>query len=715
MLTEIYIENYKVDINADLEALLTFAIDDVKDFASRNTSFSKTIVLPGTARNNAIFGNVFSINQSGQYDATKTNINYNYNVAKSAYCIIFQGNIQVFKGIIRIMEIIIDNDIIEYECAVFGELGSLISRIGANKLEDLDFSEHDHVWSVANVAASWDNAQSGSGYYYPLIDYGTYSDDKHNWQYGTFKPAIFVKEYIDKIFAAAGYTYNSALFNSTRFKSLIIPQNKKTLFKSTSQLVNATNTADFTILNLASTNSTDVTFNQLSLGNFTQIGNSNFTYFGDNQVTATLQFRSYGYTNVQFSNTGNHNFTLKFTIYKNNTIIDQYSGGYGGLQTINLPYFYQYKGDVTFNKNDVLRVQISITVPGQQGSFTGNFTATGSQTFLSVTTASNQLVPANLGDKLNVNSNLPSNILQKDFLSSIVKLFNLYLYEDKFDKNILNIAPYIDFYSSDPATAIDWTYKLDRSQPISIKPMSELNSRYYEFKFKEDSDYYNELYKKRYNLPYGSYLFDTEFEFANEKNSAELIFSPTPLVGYDGEDKIYSTIYKRTDANIQHSSSDGSFITGNVEERIDSNIRILQAKKITTGIGSWDIVDTFGNALGSYTAFPYAGHFDDPIHPTNDLNFSVPKEFFYQISTGAFNVNQFNVYWLPYMYEIIDQDSRMLTATFRLNEQDINALDFSKLIWIDGVLFRLNKISDYNAAERDKCKVELLKVIELKY
>jgi hypothetical protein len=67
------------------------------------------------------------------------------------------------------------------------------------------------------------------------------------------------------------------------------------------------------------------------------------------------------------------------------------------------------------------------------------------------------------------------------------------------------------------------------------------------------------------------------------------------------------------------------------------------------------------------------------------------------------------------MYEIIDKDSKLLTATFRLNEQDINQLDFSKLIYIDGILYRLSKIIDYNASERDVCKVELLKVMQLTY
>jgi hypothetical protein len=713
MITEIYIENYKLDVSADLDALLTFAIDDVKDFASRNTSFSKTITLPGTARNNAVFGNVFDIIQSGQYDSTQANVNFNYNVAKSASCIIFQGNIQIFKGVIRIMEIILDNESIEYDCAVFGELGGFISKMGALKLEDLDFSAYDHNWSIANIVGSWENASAGQGYYYPLIDYGTYSDDKHDWQYGTFKPALFAKEYIDKIFAKAGYSYNCALFNTSRFKSLIIPQNKKTLFKSTSFLINANNTADYTLINLNDTDRENVTFNTLTLGNFTQAAGV-FTYTGANPITATLNFSIYGYANLHFNTGTTHNYSIIVTIYKNTTIIDRKTYSYGGYKDISLPYRYTYTGDVSFATNDELSVEVHIVIPSSNGTYYNSNVTAFNNTYLTLIASSNVLAPANYGDTLNMNSNLPSNILQKDFIASMIKMFNLYIFEDKFNQNVLNISPYVDFFDANPLNAIDWTYKLDRSKPISIKPMSELTSRYYEFKFKEDTDYWNDLYKKRYNLPYGSYLFDTQFEFANASNTVELIFSPTPLVGYLNEDKVYSTIYKRTDSNISHATDGGAFVTGKVEEKIDSNIRILIAKKVT-GVASWNIIESNGNVLGTYTNYPYAGHFDDPDAPANDLNFSIPKELFFTITSGAFNVNQFNVYWLPYMYEIIDQDSRLLTATFRLNEQDINLLDFSKLIYVDGSLFRLNRIVDYNAATRDVCKVELLKVINTKY
>jgi hypothetical protein len=97
------------------------------------------------------------------------------------------------------------------------------------------------------------------------------------------------------------------------------------------------------------------------------------------------------------------------------------------------------------------------------------------------------------------------------------------------------------------------------------------------------------------------------------------------------------------------------------------------------------------------------------------LNFGVPKELFFTLVSGALNVNQFNVYWSSYMAEITDKDSKLLTATVKLKFSDIYNLDFSKLKWIDGSLFRLNKVIDFNATQEDTCKVELLKIINRIY
>jgi len=118
-MTEVFIEGLKADATQGISSLLTLALDDLKDFGARNTSFSKTIVLPGTARNNKLFGSIFDVTSGNPYDETEPNININFNAAKKARCMIFQDSAQAFKGDIRMTGIVIDAGVIEYEVVVF--------------------------------------------------------------------------------------------------------------------------------------------------------------------------------------------------------------------------------------------------------------------------------------------------------------------------------------------------------------------------------------------------------------------------------------------------------------------------------------------------------------------------------------------------------------------------------------------------------------------
>src|SRR4051812_44602092 len=122
MTTEIYIQNYRLDVSKEISTLLNFAIDDVRDFSNRSTKFSETIILPGTANNNKLFGHIFNIGQSNDYDPNSSNVGYNFNASKGAKCIIFQDQMQTFKGVLRLMEINMSNGKVDdYEVSVFGD------------------------------------------------------------------------------------------------------------------------------------------------------------------------------------------------------------------------------------------------------------------------------------------------------------------------------------------------------------------------------------------------------------------------------------------------------------------------------------------------------------------------------------------------------------------------------------------------------------------
>jgi hypothetical protein len=680
MAIELYIENRAVDINESFSTLLTMSIDDISDFGSKNTTYSKTIVLPGTKNNNKLFGNIFEVTAANSYDPTSTNIGLNFNAAISASAYIFADNMQVFKGVFRILEIVIDNGFIEYECAVFGELGGFISKLGNKKLEDLDFSAYNHAWTTANMISSW-SATFGSGYYYPLIDYGNTSTAKHDWEFSTLRPALFVKQYIDKIFAAADYTYTCTHFDSTAFKRLIVPVNTKVLYKTSNVGIDASITSTKTPIG-GGTLVSRLFFDLVTVSNFTaSLSNSLFTFNGSTTTQFSPNITLIGEVRDTTANT-------TISIRKNGSAFYSLiipASGVGG--TIPVRFFYTTAFNVTTSDTiDIYCSAPSGTAPVLSLDYA----------VMTLTSATAQIASANYGDTLTMNATIPKGILQRDFISSIVKMYNLYIFEDYENEYNLKIQPFVDFYNG--ANTVDWSLKVDRSQVMKLKPMSELNARYFEFNYKDDSDFYNQEYKKRYNQTYGSYVYDSEYEFANDSKKVDIIFSGTPVVGYSGEDKLYPTIFKKS---------------GTTEEQIDSNIRILQARRIV-GVTSWAIkIGT--TTLASTTEYGYAGHFDHPTIPTSDINFGVSKELYFTISGGTLTNNLFNIYWSSYMAEITDKDSRLLTCTMKLNYKDIYQLDFSKLIWVDGALYRINKIEDFNATNEDICKVSLLKVINRIY
>ncbi len=669
--TEIYIENYQVDLVQDISTDFTYTVDDIKDFGAKNTSFSKTISLPGTAKNNQIFGFVFDLGNSNVTNDALPNVNSNFNASKVANCRILIDKIQIFKGVIRLLEIVNQSGTIEYQCSVYGDLGGFISQLGNSRLEDLDFSDYDEDWTFSNITSSWDSV-SGYGVYYPLIDTGAVSTNKVDFQYKAFKPALYVKEYLEKIIAGTNYTWDFPLLETDLFKRLIIPCNQKTLQKLTNTALKADVTSN------TYNNPSYIHFTAITLGDFTFGGGHIFTYNSATPMIDEINLNISGLINS--INAGN---TATLSLYKNASLLREQIIA---VPTTPMPFNVDLSVQgVTFNQNDTLYVSVTSNVTQLQ-QLGGT---------LEVIKSTPSLQAVNLGEEIIINNTIPKGIFQRDFFISICKMFNLYVYDDQFDENKLHIKPYIDFYDG---TTEDWSNKVDRSKAWSIKPMSEVNSRYYQFKFKSDNDYYNDNYRKRFNEGYGDRIYDTEFDFVNNTSSTEVIFAASPLFQAQDTDKVYPAIYKKSNENVK-------------EDSMDFVIRIMQAQKIN-GRATWKIEDGTSN-LGSLNVYGYAGHlyFNSSFIPINDINFGAPSEVFF--STTSYPItNLFSAYYSDYMSEITDKDSKLLTCQVLLNSLDILQLDFTKMIWIDGVLFRINKVLNYNPMNYTTTKVELLKVIQ---
>ena len=717
MLTEILLEGSRLDLSQDIGAELNYAIDDIKDFASRNTNYSKTITLPGNANNNKVFGHIYNFTSANNYVpfTTGSNVGYNFDPTRQANCKIFVNKIQVFKGVLRLLEIKISNGVIEYECAVFGELGGFASAIGNSLLEDLtEFNQYNEEWNVTNITNSW-NASGGSGIVYPLIDYGLCKNDVNDYHIDAFRPAFFVNEIINLIIYKSGYTASSEFFKSSFFRNLIIPNNKAILEQIRKDLLVVSSN---TIIGLAPEGVT-MTFNNIStLVLFTNLSNVNQSFRFDG-TSGTL-----GNVNLVGGFSLSRPGTAIIKVYQNGSVIyeESFTSNYDYI-----PFTIDWLIEASLNTNDTLSVSVLTSSLDNDFEFLPNFLE------LKFISSYAQSAPATISPvtTLVMAYLLPKGIQQKDFFSSICRMFNLYVFEDVNKPKHLMIEPYIDFYRtgagflkindlgelllhgepgdatgllllSDPvADSIDWNNKLDYSKEVSIKPMGELNARYFDFLYTEDSDFYNDKYQSKYKESYGDRKEDTQYQFAEDRQETKLIFSPSVLTARTGDDKLSASIYEKDN---------------NVEKPIDHNIRIMQFKKIT-GVSNYHIRHLSPNN-GSYfngTSYGFAGHIDDPVLPTSDINYGVPNEVYFKLTNPYPKANLFTVFWGDYIAEIIHKDSKLLTCYLYLTIQDIYSLDFAQLIYIDGALWRLNKVVDFNPLINQTTKVELLRVIELTY
>jgi hypothetical protein len=693
-MTRLFIEDYEMDIDKELVNRITYAIDDLEHLDSKSTSFTKTIVLPGTTKNNNLLGNIFDFNNSNFTFDSLNNVKYNFNASRLARCRIDVNGLQVIKGSFRLLEIVYNGSQVEYECAVFGELGGFISKVGNNRLEDLDFSNYDHSYTNTAITDSWDNANSGQGIYYPLIDIGEVSNGapygvaKKDYQYRTFRPALHVREYLDKIITNAGYTWESQFFNTDFFKRLIVPHNSKQLTRISSTGLDISYSGTGQLFQTPDGYYEIEHPTQTVLGAFTTLDNKTFTYGGTNTISGRFKLRVQGTYDYSQNLDANLRLTL-FTSAVVSTNVYFFPPATSGT----IPFDITLDVDATFNTNDFVRATLVAA-----NDFGDSWYVNVTDSSIVYTLSSLTPVPINLGEDIYMNDTIPRGIFQKDFFASILKMFYLLVSEDKYKERHLVIEPFIDFYATDIATYEDWSLKVDRSKQIRLKPMSELNSRYYELKFKKDTDYYNETYQKRYEEGYGDRIFDNGFEFAKEKETVEIIFSNSVLVGYLNEDKVVPAIFK---------------LRNQVEEKIDHNIRIMQAKKVT-GVTSWNILNA-ATVVSSNTDYGYAGHLDDPDAPDADICFGVPKELFFVLVSGNLSNNLFNAYYSSYMAEITDKDSRLLQCMLKLSDIDIYNLDFSTFKFIDGGLYRLQKLIDYASGENEPTKAELLRVIYTTY
>lgn len=245
---QLYINGTEVELLDSLRPSFTYSIADISEPDKRKANFSKTIKLPGSKTINTLFNHIFEINAQSSF---------NPNTSTPALYLV--DSIEVFDGVIQLKDInILDNDDIVYDVVLVGKLANIFDQFGNNKLEDLDLSAYDHVYNEANQVTSW-SAAVGVGYVYPMIDYG-FDSTLEDFDVKHFFPAVYAKQYLDAMFTAAGFEYDSDFLTGSVFERLIIPYNGGNLSMSESEIDSRLFSADTP--QLVSTSSNVVTLDE---------------------------------------------------------------------------------------------------------------------------------------------------------------------------------------------------------------------------------------------------------------------------------------------------------------------------------------------------------------------------------------------------------------------------------------------------------------------
>jgi hypothetical protein len=738
ILTKIYINNEQIDLTDEVSIPLNFNIADIREPEKRSTTWSKTVVLPGTTFNNELFSNIWNVNAVINSTGT-TNFTPNFNPNLKAIAEITYNEATQFKGICQLLNVnVTDKYEIQYEVCFYGSLQNIYQDFTNGYLRDIDLTEYNHNYTLHNQFLSWSRT---NGYVYPHIDYGKRLNSQFKVE--DIYPAVFVKTLIDKMFSQAGYTYQSNFFETDTFKKLIIPYNGQSLLslsgeqienrsfraeKTTKQVVEfAASGTTFYQDNQLSTYSGDITFeDETTTPNFDPGNNFNFnTYFkasrsGNYKLKAYIKlnvayypFRTFTFTNsytfgsLAITKSGNQLANIPLTFVPNGT---NFSNNRFNIRVSKDGSNEITYGELSSDAEGVLEIQTYLNANEQvrcailtnspyyffilpQIDEFDYAPVEGDLNIASTSYFTGQLLDSTIqeGDTVILSDVLPDNIKQSDFFNSIIKAFNLFVEVDKSNEFNLLIEPRPTFYSS--GTVNDWSDKLDYSKETKIIPMGEINNKTYLFTYKDDKDYFNTDYQTKFAEIYGQKKYDIQNDFLKGEVKTELIFSPTPLVDTIGHDRVISKIYTL--------DNNGAI------KFTPSNIRLLYYGGLKTTTNTWQHIATSGTTIRNNYA--YAGHLDDVQNPTFDLSFTNPRQVYYTPERYTTN-NLYNKYWKDYIEQIADKDSKIFVGYFLINEFDIQSLDFRNTFYFENDYWRLNKIIDYDISAKVPTKCEFIKL-----
>ena len=731
MNSRLVVNGYELDLSDNIAVPLNLSITDIKEPEKRKRSFSKTLTLEGTSNNMTFFIGAYALDVRL---VDSSNIQFTPNLRYD--CEFFKNDLRIFKGKFKLNEVKINNGNYTFDCNLISDAVDIFAKLKDKKLSELDWSEYDHALTRTNVLNTWytsvkkngvDTANFGSdgqgfqpqsfGYIYPIVDYGyarpfgTSAFFRTNQLY----PFVYVKEALKKALDYALIDTNIEVDYTTNFFDNANMQKLIYGFGGGEQVkINDTQIARLRVNTIG--NSDNV------VKPTTYRGNNNYSYveiynplnpsiYNETTVVSDINgFDSNGGFRVYSSGDYKLRFQGEIKIKTNATSVYGVSGNItlgfkiNGVyfQITQVPHiisntykFYSFDEEVALNgfrAGDVLILDFKLT--SGFGTATANPNVQWEWVSLNtdLTSAGGILTD---GSTVSLSTALPD-IKCSEFLKGILNLFYAYMSDPIYDpvtnKSTIYIDSFVNYYENQ-SIYDDWTNLVDESKDITIQSNSLVEGNNYTYRFSEEKDYYNNRYREYSGSNYGEKKINVD-TWLNGEVKIELPFATLPPVKATGKNTIYPICV--TDEEKPYKGK-GMLMFYNGLRRGDITL-----------FNCADDTNVY------WSEYPFTHHIRYQNNASNiplfDLHFS-PREIEFDGLRNVPNLNTFEVYHKKFLNEITSIDSKLVTLYLKLTYKDINELDFAKLKLIDGVLYRLNTIKDFDSDAYGTTEVELIKFL----
>lgn len=741
-----------LDVKEGTAFPLNFQAGDIRDISQRKGSFSKTITLTGSKNNNNLLNHYYDVNI----------VEGTFNINALTTCAVIQDGIPIMEDCSMQLTGVVKSQLtdgyeeqVTYEVLVKDSKADFFTAIANKELTDIDFSDLNHTYDAFNVVNRFSNTvANGFKYFLPAS-----SDAVYNTQ--EFKPAVFAKTYLDRIFQDAGFTYDWPTMSYDRFEKLFIPYNggvdnfdyNDYLVKAerTGLTINGTNNLPG-VSNIAQIATTQSLATKINITGWTELEDIQNIF---NPVTG-------GYSapfNISSANAQSYDYSITMT-YTLNLVNSSGVTCFGSLNNAPAPVFYQPAIGVNVTGQPIIfsnlftnttpsatllgvqnAVQSPLSIlPGTTPILTQTVQTTIPLSYNQIGSGSISTIGLNVSQKIPTINNNPSvrnwrrlspsgtiastgQVVIQAVISniqiSIVPSSTIYaiggtievndyvpkkIKQSDFIKGIFNM---FNIYAQVDSTQPNKLILQNRDDFYDSG--AEVDWTYKLAKDQEQSlSFLPEITSKKIILSYTADKDNPNTTYTNATNNiygqAEVVFDNE----YVKEITTKSTLFSPTPVI---KTSFGAYVPMIAGAAPETNIRILY-DKTTAGqplatCGQFYIYDYGSVGQINLTSYPLVGHFDDPLTPTFDINYAICDFYYYQPTSLTSN-NLYNRYWRRTMGQI--NNGKMLTAMFNLKEPDIQAMKLNDKIRIDNSWWNINKVIDYDANANKLTKVELISI-----